>query len=65
MSRTVQRRPIRGGIAGFLLGLGATLMVILYDVPIPGDLVLLGFTVLGVLVGLFAPARRPRSGAGG
>lgn len=52
-----RRRPIRGGIAGFLLGLGATLMVILYDVPIPGDLVLLGCTVLGVLVGMFAPVR--------
>jgi hypothetical protein len=57
MAEAKRRRPIRGGIAGFLLGLGLTLMVILYDVPIPGDLVLVGCTALGVLVGLFAPAR--------
>ena len=65
MSSSVQRRPIRGALAGFLLGLGATLMVILYDVPIPGDLVLIGFVVLGLLVGLFGSARAPKGGEGG
>jgi hypothetical protein len=55
-----QQRPIRGGLAGFLLGLGATLMILLYDLPIPGDLVLVGFVVLGVLVGLFGPVRGRR-----
>ncbi|MCU0262418.1 MAG: hypothetical protein MUF09_01940 [Candidatus Nanopelagicales bacterium] len=58
MTASRRRRPIRGGIAGFLLGLGLTLMVILYDLPVPGDLVLVGCTVLGVLLGLFGPARR-------
>ena len=60
MSTTVKRRPIRGALAGFLLGLGATLMMILADVPVPGDLVLIGCLVLGLLIGLFAPARCAR-----
>lgn len=63
MSTTVKRRPIRGALAGFLLGLGATLMIILYDVPVPGDLVLIGCVVLGLLIGLFAPARGARRAA--
>lgn len=57
MSTTVQRRPIRGALAGLLLGLGATLMLLLYDVAVPGDLVLIGCVVLGVLVGMFGPVR--------
>ena len=60
MSTTVKRHAIRGALAGFLLGLGATLMIILYDVPIPGDLVLIGCVALGLLIGLFAPARGAR-----
>jgi hypothetical protein len=57
MAATRKRRPIRGGLAGLLLGLGAALMVMLYDLPVPGDVVLVGFVVLGVLVGLFGPTR--------
>ncbi|HSO03539.1 MAG TPA: hypothetical protein VLQ92_03580 [Candidatus Limnocylindrales bacterium] len=38
MSTAVKRRPIRGALAGFLLGLGATLMMILADVPVPATL---------------------------
>jgi hypothetical protein len=60
MPTTVKRHPVRGALAGFLLGLGATLMIILYDVPVPGDLVLIGCVVLGLLIGLFAPARGAR-----
>lgn len=55
-----KRRPIRGGIAGLVLGLGAALMIMLYDLAIPGDLVIVGFVVLGVLIGLFAPVRGAR-----
>lgn len=51
------RRPIRGALAGLLLGIGAMLMVVLYDVPIPGDLVVVGCVVLGLLMGLFGPVR--------
>jgi len=35
-------------------------MIILYDVPIPGHLVLIGCAVIGLLIGLFAPARDGR-----
>jgi len=32
-------------------------MVMLYDVSIPGDLVLVGGVLLGLLLGLFGPTR--------
>jgi hypothetical protein len=57
-----RRRPIRGALAGLLLGLGATLMVMLYDLPVPGDVVLVGLVglvVLGVPVGVLGPTRGP------
>ena len=57
MSLERHRRPIRGPLAGLLLGIGAMLMVVLYDVPIPGDLVVVGFVALGLLMGLFGPVR--------
>ncbi len=57
MSPERHRRPIRGALAGLLLGFGAMLMVVLYDVPIPGTLVVVGFVVLGLLMALFGPVR--------
>lgn len=57
------RRPIRGALAGLLLGLGISLMLMLYSVDVPGDLVVVGFAVLGLLMGLFGPTRGARGGA--
>lgn len=57
MPYLVRKRPIRGALAGLLLGFGAALMVMLYDVSVPGDLVLVGCVVLGLLLGLFGPTR--------
>jgi hypothetical protein len=54
----VKRRPVRGLIAGLLIGLGAALMLVLYDVNISGDLVLAAGVLLGVVWGLFGPTRR-------
>jgi hypothetical protein len=53
----VRKRPVRGALAGLLVGLGAALMVMLYDLSIPGDLVLIGGVVLGLLLGLYGPTR--------
>lgn len=57
MPYVVRKRPIRGVLAGLLLGFGGALMVMLYDVSIPGDLVLVGGVLLGLLLGLFGPTR--------
>lgn len=60
----LQRRPIRGALWGLLLGIGATALLIMYSVIAVGTLtlwvVLLAFIVLGVLWGLFGPAKRTR-----
>lgn len=55
------RRPIRGAFAGLFLGLGVSLMLVLYSVNVPGDLVVIGFVVLGLLMGLFGPTRGSRA----
>ena len=58
MTVVVKKRPIRGLIAGLLMGLGAALMLVLFDVNVSGDLVLAGGLVLGLVWGLFGPTRR-------
>ena len=57
------RHPIRGAVGGLLLGLGVVILLIVYGKApftsgLPFLLILLAFIVLGVLIGLFAPARR-------
>lgn len=63
-SGEVKRRPIRGALWGLLLGIGVTALLIMYSVIAVGTLtpwvVLLAFIVLGVLWGLFGPAKRTR-----
>lgn len=59
MTTVVKKRPVRGMIAGLLIGLGAALMLVSFDVNISGDLVLAAGLVLGLLWGLFGPTRRP------
>jgi hypothetical protein len=63
-SGEVKRRPIRGALWGLLLGVGVTALLIMYSVIAVGTLtpwvVLLVFIVLGVLWGLFGPAKRTR-----
>jgi hypothetical protein len=60
MTTVVKKRPLRGMIAGLLIGLGAALMLVLFDVNVSGDLVLAAALVLGLLWGLFGPTRKPR-----
>lgn len=57
------RHPLWGAIFGLLLGLGALLLVLVYGwaafstwYPMAG-IIVLGI-IFGILVGLFAPARR-------
>jgi hypothetical protein len=54
----VKKRPTRGLLAGLLLGLGAALMLVLYDINVSGDLVIAVGLVLGLVWGLFGPTRR-------
>ena len=58
MAVVVKKRPIRGLIAGLLVGLGAALMLVLFDVNVSGDLVLAAGVLLGLVWGLFGPTRR-------
>jgi len=58
MAVVVKRRPVRGLIAGLLIGLGAAVMLVLYDVNVSGDVVLAAGVVLGLVWGLFGPTRR-------
>ena len=58
------RHPVRGAVAGLLLGLGIALLLFSYAKIAVGTLavplvVLIGL-VVGLLVGLFAPSRGPR-----
>jgi hypothetical protein len=53
----VKRRPVRGLLAGLLVGLGAAVMVVLYDVSVSSDLVLAAGALLGLLWGLIGPTR--------
>lgn len=63
-SGELKRHPIRGALWGLLLGIGATGLLIMFSVIAVGTLtpwvVLLAFIVLGVLWGLFGPAKRTR-----
>ena len=59
-----KRHPVRGAVAGLLLGVGAALLLFSYARIAIGTLafplvILIGL-VFGLLVGLFAPARGPR-----
>jgi hypothetical protein len=58
-----KRRPIRGALSGLVLGLGTLLLMLIYSAAtftslVPFILIMVAFIVIGVLVGLFAPARR-------
>jgi hypothetical protein len=58
-----KRRPIRGALSGLVLGLGVLLLMFIYSAAtftslLPFVLIVVAFVVLGILVGLFAPARR-------
>ncbi len=61
-----KRHPFRGFVAGLLLGIGVSIMLLIYGrVTTESGWPLLavtgGFAVLGVLVGLFGPTRGTRS----
>jgi FtsH-binding integral membrane protein len=61
-----KRHPIRGAIAGLLLGLGVIILLIVYGKAtftssVPFLIILLVGLVLGILVGLFGPARKAKN----
>jgi len=58
------RHPLWGALFGLLLGVGVALLVVVYGwVPFSSWLEMLAFvigiTAFGILVGVFAPIRRP------
>jgi multisubunit Na+/H+ antiporter MnhB subunit len=61
-----KRHPFRGFVAGLLLGLGVSIMLLIYgkvttESGWPVLAVTGAFAVIGVLVGLFGPTRGRRS----
>jgi len=63
-----KRHPIRGLLAGFLVGLGVSIMVLVYGKLTTQDswpvLVIIGaFMVLGLLLGLVGPTRGKKKAA--
>jgi hypothetical protein len=63
---TRKRRPVRGAVSGLVLGLGVLVLLFIYSAAtftslLPFILILVAFIALGVLVGLFAPARGRRA----
>lgn len=61
----VKRHPIRGAVWGFLMGIGVALILFNFALialgqAVPWLLIIGGFTVLGVLWGMFAPAKKPK-----
>ena len=60
----VKRHPIRGALWGLMMGIGVALILINFAVIAFGTIVpwiVIGvFVVLGVLWGLFAPAKKPK-----
>jgi hypothetical protein len=61
MEPSLKRHPIRGFVWGLVLGLGVALILVNFAVIALGTLtpwvITLAFAVLGVLWGLFAPAK--------
>jgi hypothetical protein len=58
-----RRHPVRGGLYGLCLGIGAAIYLIIFSV-VPFDVVIsivvaAAGVVVGILWGLFAPARKP------
>ena len=61
-----KRHPIRGFFAGFLIGLGVAIMLLIYgklttESGWPALAIVGGFAVLGILAGLFGPTRGRRN----
>lgn len=61
----LKRHPIRGALWGLMMGLGVALILINFAVIALGTwmpwIVVGVFIVLGVLWGLFAPAKKPKA----
>lgn len=59
----VKRHPIRGGVYGLLLGLGAAIYLVIFAVApfsVSTTAIVVGLCVLlGILWGAFAPAKQP------
>ena len=58
-----RRHPVRGGLYGLCLGIGAAIYLIIFSV-VPFDVVIsivvaAAGLVVGIVWGLFAPARKP------
>ena len=64
--QVMKRHPIRGAIFGLVFGLGVALFLIGQKIvafgTLPPVLVIVGGLVLGLLWGLFAPAKEPVGG---
>lgn len=64
---TLTRHPVRGAIWGLLFGTGlGLLLMVLAIVPLSIPTLIIyavASTVLGVLWGMFAPAKRPKGAA--
>jgi predicted membrane-bound spermidine synthase len=61
-TRRLGRHPVRGFLGGLLVGIGAVILLALFGEAAfsawwPFAVIVAGCVVLGVLVGLFAPAR--------
>ena len=61
-----KRHPIRGFFAGFFVGLGVAIMLLIYgklttESGWPALAIVGGFAVLGILAGLFGPTRGRRN----
>lgn len=62
---TRKRRPVRGALSGLVMGLGVLVLLFIYSAAgfasiVPFMLILIACVVVGLLVGLFAPARGAR-----
>jgi hypothetical protein len=58
-----KRRPVRGFFSGLVLGVGVVILLFIYGAAaftsfVPFVLIVAALAVIGVLIGLFAPARR-------